>query len=218
MISSGAKRETHPNNGNKRRRSSATSQVLRSRSQEGESCQDCVRPILASSVGEATSFYSSSKVACGSSTGRKARTRSTLGGGRRASTLRDRVRAAKKFLAWLAISQGISYTSQRSHLTDYLAARRSEPCTRTSLKRAYHGQAFLKEIAGVKIEDRITSAPMYTTMYKELLPKALQGKVAHQAPRMYTSMLLSSQVLATVRVFFFTGYTLGGLWCSLGEY
>ena len=46
--------------------------------------------------------------------------RTFLGGGRRASTLRARVRAAKKYLAWLAVSADVAFPSEVSHLTDYL--------------------------------------------------------------------------------------------------
>ena len=43
--------------------------------------------------------------------------RNLLGGGRRASTLRARVRASRKYLAWLAVSADVAFPSEVSHLT-----------------------------------------------------------------------------------------------------
>ena len=56
--------------------------------------------------------------------------KSFLGGGRRASTPRARVRASKKYLAWLAVSADVPFPSEVSHLTGFLESRHSEPCNR----------------------------------------------------------------------------------------
>ena len=57
-----------------------------------------------------------------------------LGGGRRAGTLRSRVRSVQKFLGWLIASQGITFPTHWRQLTEYLQVRYSEPCVRGSLK------------------------------------------------------------------------------------
>ena len=99
----------------------------------------------------------------------------TLLGGRRASTFRDRVRAAKQCV-WLSISQSIRYPTERSHLTDYLAARQSDPCTRNALKGAHHGQGFLEEIAAVTLGRKILIGSEFFMVFKRLLPTTLQRK------------------------------------------
>ena len=70
-----------------------------------------------------------------------------LGGGRRASTLRARVRASEKYLSWLAVSPNVAFPSQVAHLTGFLESRHSEPCSRGALKAAHQ---FLEDVAGVE--------------------------------------------------------------------
>ena len=57
-----------------------------------------------------------------------------LGGGRRAGTLRSRVRSVQKFLGWLVASHGVNFPVHWRQLTEYLQVRYSEPCVRGSLK------------------------------------------------------------------------------------
>ena len=60
-----------------------------------------------------------------------------LGAGRRAATLRSRVRAVKRFLDWLAVSHAKGYPTDLHDFTGYLQARQSEPCTRGALKELW---------------------------------------------------------------------------------
>ena len=78
-----------------------------------------------------------------------------LGGGRRAGTLRSRVRSVQKFLSWLIASHGISFPVHWRQLTEYLQVRYSEPCVRGSLKLVHSSYIFLQEVAGVKTGSRI---------------------------------------------------------------
>ena len=57
-----------------------------------------------------------------------------LGGGRRAGTLRSRVRSVQEFLAWLTASHNVSFPVHWRQLTEYLQVRYSEPCVRGSLE------------------------------------------------------------------------------------
>ena len=57
-----------------------------------------------------------------------------LGAGRRASTIRSRVRNIRHFLAWLAMIYAITYPPEQTHLTEFLQVRLSEPCNRGSIK------------------------------------------------------------------------------------
>ena len=60
-----------------------------------------------------------------------------LGAGRRASTLRSRVRAVRRYLNWLALNHDTDFPSELEHVTGYLQARQSEPCTRIALRGAH---------------------------------------------------------------------------------
>ena len=71
-----------------------------------------------------------------------------LGGGRRAGTLRSRVRSVQKFLGWLIASHGINFPVHWRQLTEYLQVRYSEPCVRGSLKLVHSSYIFLQEVAG----------------------------------------------------------------------
>ena len=81
------------------------------------------------------------------------------------------MRAARKFLAWLDIAHGVAHLTERVHVTHHLLARRSDPCTRNTLKEAHQGQVFLEEMAGSKRGERLSSSPLYANTYKELRNK-----------------------------------------------
>ena len=98
--------------------------------------------------------------------------RSFLGGGRRASTLRARVRASKKYLAWLAVSADVAFPSGVSRLTGFLESRHSEPCNRGALKAAHQCMAFLEDVAG--IDEKLTTNALHGRV---------QGAPRHSAAR-----------------------------------
>ena len=125
-----------------------------------------------------------------------------LGGGRRAGTLRSRVRSVQKFLGWLTASHGISFPVHWRQLTEYLQVRYSEPCVRGSLKLVHSSYIFLQEVAG--IEDKLTDSAMYVVALKELMSQAIPGKPPRQAPRFPTILLAAFEdmVLAIDRPVF----------------
>ena len=57
-----------------------------------------------------------------------------LGSGLRARTLRSRVRAAQKFLGWLATAHSVAFPKYWKQMIEYLQVRVSEPCVRGALK------------------------------------------------------------------------------------
>ena len=120
---------------------------------------------------------------------------SLLGAGRRAGTLRSRVRNIRHFLAWLAINHGITYSTEQTHLTDFMQVRLSEPCNRGSLKLMYESFIFLDIVSGLEPRLHLTSSQLYITIYRELMTKALPGKLPRQAPRMFSSMLKALEQL-----------------------
>ena len=104
-----------------------------------------------------------------------------LGGGRRAGTLRSRVRSIKKFIGWLIAAHGISFPNHWRQLTEYLQVRYSEPCVRGALKLVHSSYIFLQEVAG--IDDKLTDAAMYAVSLKEFMAQASPGRAPRQAPR-----------------------------------
>ena len=112
-----------------------------------------------------------------------------LGGGRRAGTLRSRVRSVQKFLGWLIASHGISFPVHWWQLTEYLQVRYSEPCVRGSLKLVHSSYIFLQEVAGVEV--KLTDSAMYAVSLKELMSRASPGSQPRQAPR-FTTILLAA--------------------------
>ena len=94
-----------------------------------------------------------------------------LGAGRWASTLRSRVRAARRFLAWLALAHAISFPTEVSHFTEYVQTRHAEPSNRGSLKVAHNSFVFLVETAAVEL--KLTQQSLYGAVYKELLAPRL---------------------------------------------
>ena len=120
---------------------------------------------------------------------------SLLGAGRRAGTLRSRVRNIRHFLAWLAFNHGITYPTEQTHLTDSMQVRLSEPCNRGSLKLVHESFIFLDIVSGLEPRLRLTSSQLYITIYRELMTKALPGKLPRQAPRMFSAMIKALEQL-----------------------
>ena len=132
-----------------------------------------------------------------------------LGGGRRAGTLRSRVRSVQKFLGWLIASHGVSFPVHWRQLTEYLQVRYSEPCVKGSLKLVHSSYIFLQEVAG--IEDKLTDSSMYVVALKvlESLPAKLHGS------RLFYLRPLRTWFLQLISRYLFEFFR-GGSWFSLG--
>ena len=112
-----------------------------------------------------------------------------LGAGRRASTLRSRVRGVQKFLGWLAAAHNLAFPDSWRHDSEFLQVRLAEPCVRGALKHTHSCYVFLQEVAGVSVRD--TDNALYTVTRKEIFTSALPGRPPRQAPR-YPSVLLAA--------------------------
>ena len=118
-----------------------------------------------------------------------------LGAGRRAATLRSRVRAVKRFLDWLAVSHAKGFPTELQDYTGYFQERQSEPCTQGALKGAHKALVFMEEVAGVTAQARSTTSSLYLVIQKELLANSIPGRPTEQAPRMFLSMLAALEEL-----------------------
>ena len=112
-----------------------------------------------------------------------------LGAGRRASTLRSRVRAVRRYLTWLALNHDVGYPRELEHVTGNLQARQTEPCTSNALRGAHTATAFMEEVSGVEQASKFTASQVYSIIQREILANTLPGKPAKQAPRMLVMML-----------------------------
>ena len=107
--------------------------------------------------------------------------RKILGAGRRAATIRARVRTIRKFMAWLAAANALPCPDTYLKIVEYMQIRHSEPCPRGSLKLIH--VAFVKELSGVR--EKFTDVPLYSSARKELMastPAAQESKQAHRYP------------------------------------
>ena len=104
-------------------------------------------------------------------------------GGRRASTLRSRVRGVKRFLAWLALRYELTHPTALSQLTEYLQVRLQEPCSRCSHKKEHIARWCSWRIwPGVSPQDSFTDSPLYIVLYQENFSRQL-CRAAQQSRR-----------------------------------
>ena len=135
-----------------------------------------------------------------------------LGGGRRAETLRSRVRSVQKFFCWLFVSHGINFPDHWRQLTEYLQVRYSEPCVRGSLKLVHSSYIFLQEVAGV--EDKLTDSAMYAVSLRgtHVSSKPREDRrVRHPGSQRYCLRLLRKWYFLTISHHFFV-FSRGGSW------
>ena len=118
-----------------------------------------------------------------------------MGAGRRAATLRSRVRAVKRFLDWLAVSHGKGYPTELHDYTGHLQARQSEPCTRGASKGAHKAIVFIEEVAGVTAQSRITTTAVFGCT--ERAPRQLNPRSPSEASTedVHISMLAALEEL-----------------------
>ena len=71
-----------------------------------------------------------------------------LGAGRRASTLRSRVRGVQKFLGWLAAAHNLAFPDCWRHYSEFLQVRLAEPCVRGALSTPIRAMCFSRRSQG----------------------------------------------------------------------
>ena len=122
-------------------------------------------------------------------------------GGRRASTLRSRVRGVKRSLSLLALRHELTNPTELSQLTEYLQVRLQEPCNRSSVKGSHHSMVFLESMAGVSPQERFTDSQLYNVLYQELVVAAMPGSPAKQAPVAPDHLVVCAQTPRNYRAF-----------------
>ncbi len=79
-----------------------------------------------------------------------------LVGGRRASTLRARVRIWEQYRRWLRDARGLEHPRAAGGFVDYLLDRAQEPCGRSVLRGAYDMLRSAEEMVGTPSAARIS--------------------------------------------------------------
>ena len=120
-----------------------------------------------------------------------------LGAGQRASTLRSRIRAVRKYVVWLSSAFAVAFPRDVMHAIEYLQMRLSEPSGRGAIKGAHQAMVFFEEVSGIPEAERCTSSPLYLLAKKEVLAAALPGAEPRQAPRFPTVVLGALEELVT---------------------
>ena len=100
-----------------------------------------------------------------------------LGAGRRASTLRSRVRAVRRYHIWLALNHDVGYPRELEHATGYLHARQSEPCTRNALWGAIRRLHLWKRLLGLNHHPSLRHHKCTRPSKKKCLPTRFQGNL-----------------------------------------
>ncbi len=123
-------------------------------------------------------------------------TLSLVAAGRRASTLRARLRAWRAFGRWLWAAYGERWPSTWHRLVDYLRARAEEPCGRQTLLSIAHAAAFWEKATGWQL----TADPLWEPAIKELLSRVggrAGGISSSSAPPLLVSHLAMLESIVT---------------------
>ncbi len=111
---------------------------------------------------------------------------SFLAAGRRARTLRTRLRGWKGFATWLRIAYGESWPSSWGRVAEFLEIRAAEPCSRAVVRHVYSGIRFIEEAGGFEGDAAVTNHRMLRRFIKEIearLGARAGGGEARQAAR-----------------------------------
>ncbi len=92
-----------------------------------------------------------------------------VAGGRRARTLRVRIRAWKAFAVWLASGHNETWPSSWARVLDYGQVRADEPCGRQTLVGLFAAVRFMEVASGFGPEKQVTTTALYASAVKELL-------------------------------------------------
>ena len=118
-----------------------------------------------------------------------------LGGGRRASTLRSRVRELKKFFTWFSVTYEEEFTTTEEHFTGFLRVRASEPCNRGALKATHRSFSFLEEVTGMPLNERKTKVEALRCHPSGTTEHSLVGKTSEASSKIPSQGSQSSRKL-----------------------
>ena len=117
--------------------------------------------------------------------------------GKRASTLRARTRAIRKYAVWLASAFSVSFPREASHVLEYLQVRLNEPACCGSIKGAHQAMCFFEEVCGVVIPIAARTPRCISLQRKRYLPQQcrVHCRNRHHASQQYSSQAVEELVL-----------------------
>ncbi len=144
-------------------------------------------------------------------------------GGRRARTLRTRLRGWRAFARWLGPAKGERYPTAWSSVLEYAQERAREPCGRQSLLGLFWAVAFIERAGGYGDVMPMTKVPLYQAACREVLSMVSAragGLPAEPAARPLVAVLAMFELAVTteaapawLRAFAF--WKLLQCWCTL---
>ncbi len=123
-----------------------------------------------------------------------------MAAGRRAATLRTRLRAWRAFGRWLNVSYQLGWPTHHTQLLEYCKVRAAEPCGRGTIRGAIAAVAFVEKCGGYSGDHLLTKSPVFRESCKELLAGLTAragGQGLHQAPRPTCGLLMRLEMLVT---------------------
>ncbi len=121
-----------------------------------------------------------------------------MAAGRRAQTIRTRLRAWKTFKRWLTITHGQSWPASWMAVLDYCRTRAAEPCGRSTLLGIFGGIAFMEKAGGFSGELAHTTNPLFKEAARELcvgITSRAGGVASHSAYTVPTALLIRLEAI-----------------------
>ncbi len=115
-----------------------------------------------------------------------------LAAGRRARTLRTRLRGWAAFSRWLQVAHFERWPSSWTRVAEFLEIRAAEPCSRAVIKHVYQGVKFVQDSGGFEGDAAVTENKLLKRSIKEMearLGARAGGRDPVQAPRPMASQL-----------------------------
>ncbi len=143
-----------------------------------------------------------------------------LVGGRRAATLRARVREWRRMSGWLRARHRVEFPESAAQVSDYLCDRLDGAGTKSALAAAYAALRFVEDLVGISAERRVSNLPLVVNSLKELKAAAAarrDGNPPRQAPCPPAMLLVLMEGLVADA----TGYTYDRLlawWCLVSAW
>ena len=119
------------------------------------------------------------------------------GRGRRATTIRQRVREWLRFRQWLASAHGVMHPVCAQQVRDYVEVRLAEPCTRGVILEFQKALNFIEMAGEVREVDRLSRDPGLLNFFEEVAMEAavLTGpRLRRKAHLMPVSLLIALEL------------------------
>ena len=94
------------------------------------------------------------------------------GQGRRATTLRSRVRVLRQWVVWLGNNNKVPLPTGPAHCLEYLRQRLAEPGTSGALEHTHLPCVAVEDVACSQVDKKLEATPLYEVVFRELFASA----------------------------------------------